>query len=331
VIAVLAWVVDARRHATLESTPIAVMGTDCRIVASGPRRACKGALAAAEQELRQTEAAMSTWIDASELSRFNRAAAGEAFALSEPTLDVLRAAFDVHERSAGAFDVTCRPLIELWRQAGKGGRMPSANDIETARRASSHDMIALEKIVATKSTSSVRVDLGGIAKGYGIDRAIDALLESGCESGLVDVGGDLRCFGRSPRGMPWEVGVRHPSGDGMLARIRVEDAAVCTSADTFRYVEIDGRRFSHIVDPRTGWPAESAASVTVVAPTAMLADAWATALCVAGIEGLALLPKDSGIAAFVVDGTPDAYRFHATESFQALWIDAPPSDVRVVR
>ena len=285
------------------------------------------ALDAAERELRAVEALMSTWIESTEISRLNRAKAGGRIALSAPSLEVLRAAQRLKAETGGAFDVTCRPLIELWRSAGRRDTLPSPEEIETARRASSWEGLVLEEGGARKLRDTVRVDLGGIAKGYAIDRALEAMVAAGVVGALVDVGGDLRCSGRSPmegsahwqraflevhpKGWPWSIEIQSPFGSDPQGSLRIREGAVCTSGGYARFVEIDGQRYSHIVDPRTGRPADELTSVTVIAPDALTADAWATALSILGPEGFALL-GDSPIRALLVRGPPESLEVFAT-------------------
>jgi len=165
------------------------------------------------------------------------------------------------------------------------------------------------------------IDLGGIAKGYGIDQAVQALKDDGVSGGLVNVGGDIRCFGRPPKGDLWEIKIKDPfKKEGIFAKLGIKSGAVCTSGNYFRFVEIGDKRFSHIIDPRTGIPAEAAASVTVMAPTAITADAWATALSVLGPSGLEIIPENKSIEAMIITGTPDNPEVHMTEGFEKLLI-----------
>ncbi len=286
--------------------PVGIMGTSCQLVAiapAGQREVARRAVTAAEATLRRLEALMSTWIDASEVSRLNRAPAGEVVPLSPDVLTVLRAARAAWEETDGAFDATCRPLIELWRRAGREGVLPDPAEIARARSASRWEDFELLEHGAVKRRDSARIDLGGIAKGYAIDRALDAMREEGAVGGLVDVGGDLHVFGRTPGDAGFEVVVRHPRGEGAWRTIRLAgDRAICTSGDYARWVEIGGRRYGHVIDPRTGRPAEQAASVSVLAGDAMTADIWATTLTVLGDDGLALLPE--GLEALVLHPGP---------------------------
>ena len=164
------------------------------------------------------------------------------------------------------------------------------------------------------------MDVDGIAKGYAIDRALEVLRVSGASGGLVEVGGDLRVFGKGLDGGLWPVGIRSPWHDRSLGQLDLADAAACTSGGYARYIEIDGRRFAEILEPRTARPLEVGAgsgvvSTTVLAPDALTADAWATALTVLGPEGLELLPGDGGIEALLIIGDEESHRFVATDRF----------------
>ncbi|RMF74334.1 MAG: FAD:protein FMN transferase [Acidobacteria bacterium] len=300
--------------------PVGIMGTSCQLVAvAAPARRddAERALAAAEATLRRLEALMSTWIDASEISRLNRAEAGTFVPLSPDVVEVLRAAREAYEATGGAFDATCRPLIELWRAAGEQGRLPDEDEIRRAREASGWDDFELRDEGALKRRTTARVDLGGIAKGYAIDRALDAMRDAGVAGGLVDVGGDLHAFGQDPTGQGFAVDIRHPRRPGVFRSLHVAgDGAVCTSGDYARWVEIDGRRYGHVIDPRTGRPAASAASVTVVAADALTADVWATTLTVLGPAGLDDLPEGVEALVLVPDrGDPERMHVHASDGF----------------
>ncbi len=317
-------------NAALIAEPARIMGTSCRLLALPPREAsaeaaeavAARALAEAEAALRAVEAEMSAYIEGSPISRLNRAPAGQAISLPPATLEVLRASAAAFRATDGAFDVACRPLLELWRAAGKSGRAPTPAEVAAARARSTLGALELGANSATKAAPGLEVDLGGIAKGYAIDQATARMIAAGAAGGLVDVGGDLRVFGAPPRAERWDVKVRSPFGEGTLVTLRVPPSAVCTSGDYFRYVVLDGRRYSHIVDPRTGYPATPVRSATVVAPDALGADVWATALSVLGEAGLSRLPP--GHEALLVLGEPAAPRAVATAGFLALVVEGPP-------
>jgi len=298
--------------------PDKIMGTDTVLTAYGSARESErvtDALLAAEDALRRVETMMSVHMTRSELSVFNSAAAGEFTELSPELMAVLREARQLAADSDGAFDATVRPLIELWKLTRRTKQLPTDEQIAAAMARCGWEHIELRESGAVRLTDDVSVDLGGIAKGYGIDRAVDAMQRAGREAGVVDVGGDVRFFGRKPDGAPWTFRVRNPFGPGVFDTYEMEAGAVCTSGNYERGSTIGGKRYSHIIDPRTGWPAEAAPSVTVVAATAMIADGWATALSVLGPAGLECLPD--GVEAMLVVGTPDDYELIATDGFMA--------------
>jgi len=296
-----------RHRLGLSTEPEGVMGTSCRLVAvvpPGRDDQARRALADAEESLRRIETLMSSWLADSEITRFNQAGDSIGIPLSQPTLEVLGSAWEAWQATGGAFDITVGPLVELWRRAGEAGVLPTEAAVAAARAASHWDLIEFFEDSAGKRLRSVQVDLGGIAKGYGIDRAVEAMQAAGAIGGLVEVGGDLRLFGPSPQDGPWPVEVRDPFGTGEPVEIlTLTDAAVCTSGDYARFHTIEGRRYSHIIDPRTGRPAAVAASVTVIGPSAREADVWATALSVLGAGGLDTIPAGLRIILIAPDGT----------------------------
>lgn len=326
--AVAVWVTSRDpRLVAVVSNPARVMGTTCTLVAVVPVRrqeAGQRALREAEAALRRVEAHMSTHLERSELSRLNDAPAGQSVSLSADTLAVLAAARSFHAATAGAFDATCRPLVELWRDTARAGSLPAPTAILQARARSRWDLLDLLPEGAVKRGAGVRVDLGGIAKGWGVDQAAEALEQSGVRGGMVEVGGDLRVLGVQPTGAAWPVDVRHPFADGVLTTLRLSGGAVATSGNYARFSVIEGRRYSHIIDPRSGWPADTTPSVTVVAPDAMTADPWATALSVLGPPGLALLAEQPAIHAMLITGTPERCAIHTTPAFGNL-LATPPT------
>jgi len=304
---------------TVVRQPRAVMGTTCTLAVVVPHQEQANAddvLQEAETALRMVEARMSTWLAESEISRFNAAATGQEFLLSPDSLDVLRAAREAAALTSGTFDATCRPVIELWKQAGHHGVPPTELELACARDASSWEVIELTDKGAIRQTASACVDLSGLAKGYAIDRAAEALGQAGIAGGLVDVGGDLVCFGRPADGEFWPVDVKDPFGPGRLAQIHISEGAVATSGNYARYVTIAGKRYGHIIDPRVGRPTEAVQSVTVVAPTAVTADIWATAISVLGPKGLERLPDE--VEALMVMGSEDDCQMLCTTGFRDL-------------
>ncbi len=303
----------------LQSHPKEIMNTDTNLTAVvdiDRKEEGEKALAEAEGALRNVEVLMSRYIKHSEVSLFNDAAAGQVVPLSPQVIEVLQASRKMHEETGRAFDITIRPLIDLWKQAAETNTPPDEDSIRAAREESQWSQLEVFNSGAMKKVGTVSIDLGGIAKGYAIDQAVAAMQAGDCRGGLVDVGGDIRCFGINPDGEKWPVDVRDPFGRSEpIAKLRLTDAAVCTSGNYERFSVISGRHYSHIIDPVTGRPVDVAPSVTVIAPTAMLADAWATALSVLSDRGLELIPPGSGVEAMLVIGTPEKCTIRKTPGF----------------
>jgi thiamine biosynthesis lipoprotein len=254
-------------------------------------------------ELDRVEAAMSTWRPDSELSRLNAAPAGAWFAVSEGLLRVLEAARQEHVRCGGAFDATVGPLVDLW---GFGARLrrrwPLDTDVAEALARAGMDALAVDPARGgvRKIRGDVSLDLCGIAKGHAVDRVAAALESAGVRDYLVDVGGELRSAGRAPRGGPWRVGIERPLPGRVEVRrvVALDGAALATSGDYRHYVEHAGRRYSHTVDPRSGEPVtHSLAAVSVIAATAMTADALSTAMMVLGPQAGPALAESLGVPA----------------------------------
>jgi thiamine biosynthesis lipoprotein len=254
----------------------------------------------------------------SEITRLADAAGAGAVAVSEDTYRVLAEARAVGAMTRGALDVTILPLMRLWSAAAKDERLPSRAELDATAR-----LVGLEHLVLDPGGRSARlrqpgagVDLGGIGKGYAVDVAVEALRARGVRSGIVNAGGDLRVLGRSPSGTPWRVGLRHPlRPEFLLLALRVEDEAVATSGNYFRYFTVAGRRYGHVLDPRRGTPAETALSATAVAPRAMRADGLATGALVRGVQGALDVMAAAGVEGVVVsewDGHPGGVVAHVT-------------------
>lgn len=284
------------------------MGTTVQIkLLARDEAAGRSSLAAAFAEIDRVEALMSTYQPDSELQRLNRSAGLRPAPVGPDLQRVLQAARAAWEFSEGAFDATYPPLWRLWKK-NLPDRAPTEPEIRQALSLVGWQNFRWEhgEKTAYLTRPGMAVNLGGIAKGYAVDRALETLRSRGIMHALVNAGGDLRGIG-SNRGAPWKVGLQHPRQPGeLLATLPVRDEAVVTSGDYERYIEIDGERYAHILDPRTGRPARELISVTVIGPTAMEADALATAVFVLGArDGLALVNRRSGFEAVVVapDGT----------------------------
>jgi thiamine biosynthesis lipoprotein len=271
------------------------MGTEFAITAYGADAArIQTAFDAAFARIAELDRALSNYRSDSELSRVSHSSPHATMVpVSDDLWRVLRAADEVSRRSDGAFDVTVGPVSKLWRQARRLQHWP-----DQARWQEARDAVGFQHVQYDRPSRSVRLtrpgtrlDLGGIAKGYALDEAFKKLQQQGVTYVLVNGGGDV-VAGQAPPGQPgWRVGVAglgedaEPGGDVEIERwLRLENVAVATSGDRWQFIELNGQRYSHLIDPRTGMAMTQRSSVTVIAPTGMQADAWASALSVLGLE-----------------------------------------------
>ena len=272
-----------------------IMGTMVEITVIPPD---DEAIKAAFEEIKKVDVLMSTYKENSEISILNREGENR---VSAETLQVIREALKFSKLTGGAFDITCRPLINLWKKAKKEEVVPSPEEIKEALSLVGYEKILVEGDMVRFQKNGMQIDLGGIAKGYAVDRAIEVLRKNGIRQALVNAGGDLYALGSGQGGKKWQVGIQDPRQEGkLLGIIKVKDIGVATSGDYQRYFTLEGRRFSHIVDPKTGQTVQDVPmSVTVIAPDATTADALATGVFVLGphkgIELIDSLPQVEGM------------------------------------
>ena len=269
------------------------MGTTwCVKLAASPRVDLHALHAGIQAQLDLVVAQMSTWEAGSDISRYNRGAPGTWHELPAAFANVLSCALDIAHASGGAYDPTVGPLVEAWGFGASSRRqqVPDAGLLAAAQARTGWQQVALHSDPARVLQSGhIQLDLSAIAKGHGVDRVVDHLRDHGIGSALVEVGGELRGYGRKPDGSHWQVLVEaapdEEDGDdaAMPCVIAVDGFAIATSGDHWHVFEQAGTRYAHTLDPRTGKPVEHApAAVTVIAASAMQADAWATALTVMG-------------------------------------------------
>lgn len=198
---------------------------------------------------------------------------------SPPVLELYQMAVDVFNKSGGCFDISVGPLLELWGFTSGAHRLPRVEEIQATLGAVGMTKIALaDNGIAL--LPGMKLDWGGIAKGRAVDLASRALMGMGIRDGFINAGGDLFCWGKNPARSDWRIGLKHPRRTGFLGVIVATNTAVATSGDYQKYFERDGRRYHHIFDPKTGYPAGGKKSVTVIGPEAALCDALSTALFV---------------------------------------------------
>jgi len=291
---------------------------------------------AAFDEIHRLNGVFSDYDAQSELRRLcETAGSGTVVLVSEDLWAVLQASQRIARQSDGAFDITIGPVVRLWRRARRRYRLPSEQRLAEARQAVGYDLIRLvpEKRAVALTADDMRLDLGGIAKGYAIDAALAVLRRHGVERALIDAGGDVRLGDPPPGQSGWHVQVAtgkepevaasppRPAQEGEVGPVVLDlaNVAVATSGDVWQSVEIDGTHYSHIVDPRTGIGLTDRSTVTVVAPTGMLADALASAVSVLGPpKGIALAGKYANTAVRVVRAPGGRPESHQSPSWEAL-------------
>lgn len=269
-------------------------------------------------------ARMSTYQPDSEVSRFNQSTSTDWHAVSRETAIVVQTALRVAEQTDGAFDITVSPLVNLWnfgperRPVG----IPTDEEIEAARAdvGYRHLSVRLDPPALRKERSELTIDLSGIAKGFAVDQVARLLEENGIESYMVEVGGEVRTRGFKQNGAAWNIGIEQPvAGRRVLqAVLKLKDLALATSGDYRNFFEWEGELYSHEIDPRTGRPVRhGAAAVSVLAPTAMKADAYATGCMVLSPERAWGVAKDLGLEIMIVARGKQGYHRRATRGFSS--------------
>ncbi len=302
-----------------------IMATPIRVTV--PVEAGRPAAERVFEIFRRVDARMSEWKPTSPLSRVNANAGVGPVPVPADLRAVLHRAVEIGRRTEGAFDITWAALWGLWDFKAAEPHVPAADEIAARVRLIDFRRVQIDDDAGTVylPEKGMLIGLGGIAKGYALDQAAAALRTMGVRDFLLSAGGQVYAGG-TRAGRPWRIGIRDPRGerDDFFATIELRDASLATSGDYERYFEIEGVRYHHILDPRTGWPARGVRSVTVLSPDATLADALATALMVLGIErGLEVASGYRYLEAVFVD---DAGRVHATAGIQArIHLVHPPA------
>ncbi|WP_205743037.1 FAD:protein FMN transferase [Halioglobus maricola] len=274
-----------------------------------------------EAVLEAVNASMSTYRADSEVSRFNAAPVGEWFEVSSDFYLVLSSAMAISWQSNGAYDLTVGPLVNLWG-FGPGDRTdepPSSEAIDAVMAQVGQDKLRVDgEIYSVLKQAELYLDFSSIAKGFAVDELARVLAGAGFENYLVEIGGEMRVAGQSPRGDAWRIAIEKPEAvpGGIAQAFALEDEAVATSGDYRNFFEADGVRYSHTIDPRTGEPvAHELVSVTVVHPSCMMADAWATALTVLGAEEARIVAEAAGLAVYFIQREGDGYSESYTDAF----------------
>lgn len=266
--------------------------------------AAQAAASAGFSEIHRLELLLSTWIPTSELSQVNASANVKPVHVSPDTLTVVQRAIQAGEITDGGFNVAIGPAVDAWSVLDDQ-RIPTESDLKALRPLVDLQSVQVDvwKRTIFLEKADMRIDVGGIGKGYAADQAVDALRRAGAIAGVVALSGDIKTFGRLPGGKMFPVGIQHPRQEGaVVAWIDLEDEAISTAGDYERFFERDGVRYHHILDPRTLQPARGCQSVTVIAREGVWADGLDTGIFVMGPErGMELVEQLPDVEAIIVD------------------------------
>ena len=301
------------------------MGVRFRIVGYGnDEDIARQAVRAAFDRIDELNRIFSDYDPKSEIRQLIELPTGKFHSVSPELASLLVTSAEIHDSSGGAFDVSVGPLSKIWREAREKKRLPEEQVITDAAKCVGMNLITVNPSSAEVriSKDGVSLDFGGIAKGYAADEALRVLREAGIEYALVDASGDITFGTPPPTRTHWNAEVARLEADGKPSRrIAVKEGAIATSGDAWQYIELEGKRFSHILDPRTGWPIEGRSSVTVIAPTGTQADAWASAFSVMGHEkGVELANELDGIEVLfviLIEGTAKTFESSGFQDFDA--------------
>ena len=256
-------------------------------------------------EVKRIENLISDWIPTTQISKVNQNAGIAPVKVDQEVFDLVERATKISKLTSGAFDISYASMDKIWKFDGSMKEMPSPEAIKK-----SVERVGFENIILNSKDTTIflknkgmKLGLGGIGQGYIADKIKALLQEKGCSSGLVNVSGDINTWGKQPNGQFWTVGIINPlNKNKVFATFPLDDSAVETSGSYEKYVSFNGKRYSHIIDPRTGYPATGIISVSVFAKQTELADALATGIFVLGIEvGLDLINQLNGIECIIVD------------------------------
>ena len=256
-------------------------------------------------EVKRIENLISDWIPTSQISKVNQNAGVVPVKVDKEVYDLVDRATKISKLTSGAFDISYASMDRIWKFDGSMKEMPTPEEIRKSVEKVGYQNIILNPKDTTifLKNKGMKLGLGGIGQGYIADKIKVLLQEKGCNSGLVNVSGDINTWGKQPNGNLWTVGIVNPMNKNkVFATFPLDDSAVETSGSYEKYVTFNGKRYSHIIDPRTGYPATGIISVSVFAKQTELADALATGIFVMGVEvGLDLVNQLKGIGCIIVD------------------------------
>jgi thiamine biosynthesis lipoprotein len=309
-----------------------IMAVEARIsLYCGEEQAARAAATAAFARMVDLDHVMSDYLSDSELMRLCRAEPGTAVPVSSDLYRVLERSLEISRASGGAFDVTAGPLTHAWREARRSGAVPHESLIAICRDRVGWQLLQLDPVEKTVQLrrDHMQLDLGGIGKGFAVDEAMKVLRERGVDRCLIRLAGDVATGSPPPGEHGWTIAIDSGVGGDVPQRLTLCNQAISTSGDAEQSIEIDGRRHSHIIDPRTGTPLTTRRAVTVIAADASTSDALATAICVLGDDaGMALIERYPGASFILTELAGEGSRTVRSAAFpirDAAGADASPA------
>jgi len=263
------------------------------------------AIHSARTEIERIESLISSWDEKSETSKINANAGTQAIKVSEELFQLIERTIKVSKLTNGAFDISFNSLDPIWIFDGREMKAPDSSLISASVKKINYKNIMLnrENLTVYLHEKGMKIGFGAIGKGYAANRAKKVIQDHGIENGLINAGGDLIAWGKQENGQPWKIGIADPSKEKeYIAWLSVKKMSVVTSGNYEKFVIIDGKKYGHIIDPKTGWPVEGIKSVTLVSPDAELSDALATSVFVLGIKkGLDLVNQLKNVECLIID------------------------------
>jgi thiamine biosynthesis lipoprotein len=281
------------------------MGTLVSITTVAPsQEIAQASIEAGFREIKRLEQLFSTWIPTSELSQVNAAAGREPVVVGPETLELVSRSLEMARLTEGGFNIAVGPAVEAWSVTERE-RIPTREELQSLRLLVDWTMINIDSQARTifLPKPGMRIDVGGIGKGYAADRAVDVMRKMGAKGGVVALSGDIKTFGDLPGMQGFPVGIRHPRQEGaLIATVDLKNEAISTAGDYERYFEREGVRYHHILDPKSLQPARQCQSVTVIAAEGTVADGLDTGIFVLGPEkGMALVEQLPDVEAIIID------------------------------
>jgi thiamine biosynthesis lipoprotein len=318
--ALLLWSCSEKNTSQLHKSSRLLMGTLLEVTVIGPEDKAKATIEAVFDEFKRVED-LSSFHKPSELTKLNEHAGNGPVKVNPELLALIATGLKVAKATGGAFDPTVGPLCSLWHFSGGDPRLPGESEISEALTKVGWNRVKIDEQAETVllPESGMALDLGAVAKGYALDRSAQIIRQSGARAGLVNAGGDVVAVGEKEPGKPWRVGVRDPRDHkGIIAVAEITDRAILTSGDYERSFIQNGRRYHHILDPRTGYPVEGVESVTLVAPRAT--SALSCAVFALGVEkGLDYVASMPGVEALIVDAQAEIHMTQGAGVFFKEW------------